>query len=85
MQATPDGAVVIGIDVGTSATKAAMIGPEGQILDRFAAPHETARPGPGAAEQDPEGWLGQVMAALGQFARPGAPRVVRGDGHDPSP
>ena len=72
MQATPDGAVVIGIDVGTSATKAAMIGPEGQILDRFAAPHATARPGPGAAEQDPEGWLGQVMAALGQFARHGA-------------
>jgi xylulokinase len=77
MPATPDGAVVIGIDIGTSAIKAVMIGPEGGTLDRFAAPHETARPGPGAAEQDPAGWIAQVTAALGRFARhPAAARVA---------
>ena len=37
MPATPDGPALIGIDIGTSAIKAVMIGPEGQILDRFAA------------------------------------------------
>lgn len=77
MPATPDGPALIGIDIGTSAIKAVMIGPEGQILDRFAAAHETRRPSQGAVEQDPEAWLAQVMGALGRFARhPAAARVA---------
>ena len=64
MPATPDGPALIGIDIGTSAIKAVMIGPEGQILDRFAAAHETRRPSQGAVEQDAEGM--RTMEVLGR-------------------
>jgi xylulokinase len=59
---------LIGIDVGTTATKAVLIDARGKRLMEFARPHATARPGPGAAEQDPETWVESVLAALAQFS-----------------
>ena len=60
---------LIGIDVGTTATKAVLIDARGKNLLEFARPHATTRPGPGAAEQDPEAWMDSVLAALAQFSR----------------
>ncbi len=69
--------VLIGIDVGTSSVKAVMTGPGSDLLDTFASVHETARPEPGAAEQDPDIWVRHVGEALARFARhPKAANVV---------
>ncbi len=60
--------VLIGIDIGTTAVKAVMSGPDGERLAAFAAPHPMHRETPGAAEQDPADWVASVEAALLRFA-----------------
>lgn len=72
-------AALIGIDIGTSSVKAVLADDSGP-LDRYAAHHEMNRPAPGAAEQDPEGWMGHVGAALARFATHPAASGVRGIG-----
>jgi len=70
-------ACLIGIDIGTTAVKAALTGLAGQRLAGYAAPYPTARPAPGHVEQDPADWMAHVMAALAQFAQhPAAGRVA---------
>jgi xylulokinase len=64
----------IGLDVGTSSVKAIMGSAGGVLLDSFSGHHVTARPSPGAAEQDPADWLRLVEAALARFAA--HPRAV---------
>ena len=59
---------LIGLDVGTTATKAVLIDEHGQRLAGFVHPHPTSRPQPGHAEQDPQHWMDGVLGALGQFA-----------------
>ncbi|MFC3705305.1 FGGY-family carbohydrate kinase [Devosia honganensis] len=59
---------LIGIDVGTTATKATLIDGKGRELASFARPHPTDRSGPGKAEQSPQAWLDSVFAALHHFA-----------------
>lgn len=68
MAPSETGHIFIGVDIGTSSVKALMGGPGGERLESFAAPHETRRPGPGAAEQDPTRWMRLVEAALARFA-----------------
>jgi len=68
MQAGGTGPVFIGIDVGTSSVKAVMGATGGARLDAYSGQHDTARPGPGAAEQDPAAWMHHVEAALHRFA-----------------
>lgn len=63
-----DGAL-IGIDVGTTAVKAAVVGADGTMLARFAEGYPTSRSGPGRVEQDPEDWVRLVEAALERFDR----------------
>jgi len=60
---------LIGIDVGTTATKAILIDETGRKLAQFSRPHATRRPRPGAAEQAPQDWMASVLAALGHFAQ----------------
>jgi xylulokinase len=62
------GPALIGIDVGTSSVKAVMVDQTGVLLDRFSGAHAMQRPEPGAAEQDPYGWLDLVDAALARLA-----------------
>jgi xylulokinase len=62
------GPALIGIDIGTSSVKAVMVDQTGALLDQFSALHAMQRPEPGAAEQDPNGWLDLVDAALARFA-----------------
>lgn len=59
---------LIGIDVGTTATKATLIDATGRELARFARPHATDRSGLGKAEQSPQDWMDSVLAALHHFA-----------------
>ena len=59
---------LIGLDVGTTATKAVLIDEHGERLAGFVHPHPTSRPQPGHAEQDPLHWMDGVLGALAQFA-----------------
>ena len=59
---------LIGLDVGTTATKAVLIDEHGDRLAGFVHPHPTSRPQPGYAEQDPQHWMDGVLGALQSFA-----------------
>lgn len=59
---------LIGIDVGTTATKAILIDEKGRELGAFERPHPTDRSTPGMAEQAPGDWMQSVFAALTHFA-----------------
>jgi xylulokinase len=61
-------ATLIGIDVGTTATKAVLIDETGRRLAAEVRPHPMARPAEGHAEQDPRDWTESVLAALTSFA-----------------
>jgi xylulokinase len=60
---------IIGIDVGTTTVKALLLTTDGRQLDRFAENYPTSRPASGIVEQNPEHWLGRVVAALARFDR----------------
>ena len=47
---------VVGIDVGTTGTKAVAITREGEVLARAERPYPVSTPHPGWSEQDPEDW-----------------------------
>jgi xylulokinase len=47
-------AALLGIDIGTSATKAVLAAPSGQVLAGYSVPHGTDLPAAGHAEQDAE-------------------------------
>lgn len=61
-------ATLIGIDVGTTATKAVLIDETGRRLGAFSRSHPMMRPAEGHAEQDPAHWLESVLGALASFA-----------------
>lgn len=54
----------IGIDVGTSAVKAAAIGPDGQLIADAEMAIRTSRPQPGWAEQHPNLWVDAARKVL---------------------
>ena len=54
--------VLLGIDVGTSATKAVVVDPAGAILAQAERPVELRSPRPGWAEEDPEQWWANVCS-----------------------
>ena len=58
------GPYLIGVDVGTTSVKAALIETDGRIARSFSRPVATTRPGPGLAEQNPADWTACVDAAL---------------------
>jgi xylulokinase len=59
--------MLIGIDVGTTAVKAALFNHQGRALKTFKRPYPTNRPAPGHVEQDPSDWSKPVLEALSQF------------------
>lgn len=59
---------LIGLDVGTTATKAVLVDEQGERLAGFVQPHVTSRPQPGHAEQNPQHWMDGVLGALRQFS-----------------
>ncbi len=60
--------MLIGIDVGTTAVKAALFNEKGQALRRFGKTYATSRPAPGYAEQDPAQWMDLVLQALTELS-----------------
>ncbi len=59
---------IIGIDVGTTAVKAALVDLSGREIASFKRPFATARPQSGHVEQSPKDWMDAVCAALEEFA-----------------
>ena len=55
---------LVGVDVGTSSTKAIAIDPDGTILGHAQAGYPVSLPRPGHAEQDPDLWWQAAEAAL---------------------
>ena len=55
---------LLGIDIGTSSTKAVLTDDRGRILATASAPHELLAPKPGWSEQDPGGWWIATTAAI---------------------
>jgi sugar (pentulose or hexulose) kinase len=60
--------VVVGVDLGTSAIKLVAIDEDGAVLGGARRAYPTARPEPGAAEQDPQDWFSALEAALSDLA-----------------
>lgn len=61
----------VGIDLGSTSVKAAVLDDRGQCLSRFSQSYPTARPAAGRAEQNPDDWMRLIHAALAQFADDG--------------
>lgn len=62
---------LVGVDVGTTAVKAVLIGPDGTRLAEFSKGYPTAYPAAGWVEQAPDDWLRLVHEALVLFAGQG--------------
>lgn len=56
--------LVLGIDVGTSATKALLVDADGRVVAEASADHQLSHPRPGWSEQDPEMWWQAVRKAV---------------------
>jgi xylulokinase len=54
----------IGLDVGTTAIKAALFDASGHVVAETSRPYPMYRPAPGIAEQDPRDWVDGVIAAM---------------------
>jgi len=72
-------ATYLGIDVGTSATKAVVLASDGTVVARSRIPHPAAR-GAGAGRADPSAWRTSITAAVLALAPHTA--TVRGVGMD---
>jgi gluconokinase len=57
--------VIIGVDIGTTSTKAMAFTPDGQVLDSHYQEYPIYRPAPDYSEQDPEEVLAAVLHTLG--------------------
>jgi xylulokinase len=66
-------AVLVGIDVGTSAVKGIAIDEHGSVLARSECSYPLSMPRPGWVEQDPEDWWQATESVLSQLGRAGAP------------
>lgn len=66
----------IGIDIGTSAVKVAVVGLDGRVLAEATRPYPTRAPHPGWAEQSPEAWWKAACASVREAAEHADARIV---------
>lgn len=71
---------LIGIDIGTTSTKAILIDGAGRTLAEFTRPHGMDRSEAGKAEQNPDDWMTSVLGALHHFAAVSDPSHLAGIG-----
>lgn len=57
----------LGIDIGTSGLKVALVGEDGVLLSSAGVDYEIATPGPGRAESDPATWVSATTAAVARI------------------
>jgi xylulokinase len=71
---------VIGCDVGSQGTNAALYRDDGELIDSAYEAYDVAFPHPGWAEQDPDLWTGAVERACARLvaATPGGAAAIRG-------
>jgi xylulokinase len=62
-----DMTILIGIDVGTTATKGLAVDPAGHVKARAEAEYSLSTPRPGWAEQDPEDWWRAAETVLAEL------------------
>lgn len=74
--------LLLGIDIGTSACKAAAFTPAGRLAAQASAGYPVRYPRPGWAEQDPGDWWQAVCRALRQLWQQVDPAAVCGVGVD---
>lgn len=55
---------VIGLDIGTTSTKAVLFGPQGKVIAKHSVPYDLIQPQPAWVEQDPEHILEAVIASV---------------------
>ena len=58
--------LLLGIDIGTSGSKAVLIAPDGSVRAEATTEYPMAVPRPGWAEQDPEDWWKATVASIRQ-------------------
>ena len=58
---------LVGLDVGTTAVKALVLSPEGDVVGRAEEGYPLSTPRPGWAEQDPEDWVRAAETTLGRL------------------
>ena len=59
---------LIGVDVGTSGTRALAVTTEGELVAEANRPHDLLTPRPGWTEQDPRQWGDAATAVLAEVA-----------------
>jgi xylulokinase len=59
--------ITIGIDIGTSSTKVALVGDDDRVIATASRALEVSRPQPGFSEQDPRHWWAAVLACLDEL------------------
>jgi xylulokinase len=59
---------LVGVDIGTSATKVLAINRHGRVVRKAECPYRTVQPRPGFSEQDPEDWVQAASQALSDIA-----------------
>lgn len=72
--------IVLGLDVGTSGTKAIAMDESGRLLASATVEYPLYSPKPGWAEQEPGDWASAAHEALGALAARIAPEEVKGIG-----
>jgi xylulokinase len=75
-----DGPFVIGCDVGSQGTNAALYAAGGELVASAYEAYDVSLPHPGWAEQDPRLWTAALHAAIGRLVAvvPGGPSAVKG-------
>jgi xylulokinase len=73
------GPYVIGCDVGSQGTNAALYSVDGTLVASAYEPHRLAFPRPAWAEQDPEDWTRALHATIARLVKtvPGGPSAVK--------
>ena len=72
--------MLIGIDVGTTAVKAALFDLAGNAVKTISQRYPTNRPCPGHVEQDPDDWMRLVLLALAELAAAALPGSIQAIG-----
>jgi len=77
--------LLMGIDIGTQSTRAALLNRDGRVIASASTPQEMQTPRPGWAEQDPQAWWDSTVANIRQaLAQAGiAPQEILGSGQRP--